>query len=290
MDQELSPATGHVPIGLTNQDSRCAGAKTPGFLDATQRDLLSAFKAWPLWTMLGWNDIRQRYRRSTLGPFWITLSMAVFIGVLGVIYSRIFHVDVEVYLPFLTAGYVTWGFISQVINESCGAFQEGERIIKQIRLPYGLYVFRVIWRNFIILLHTIVIFIPVALLFHVAPGFGTFLVIPGLVLLLANLSWIGLTLAILATRFRDMPQIVATGTQILMFATPIMWPVSVLNGAPWIAEINPLYHFIELVRAPLLGSEPAALSWIVAIGTLALGSALSLTLLSRASNRIVFWV
>jgi hypothetical protein len=49
MDQELSPATGHVPIGLTNQDSRCAGAKTPAFLGATQRDLLSAFKAWLVW-------------------------------------------------------------------------------------------------------------------------------------------------------------------------------------------------------------------------------------------------
>jgi ABC-type polysaccharide/polyol phosphate export permease len=260
------------------------------FLDATQRDLLSAFRAWSLWTMLGWNDIRQRYRRSTLGPFWITLSMAIFIGVLGVIYSRIFHVDVETYLPFLTAGYVTWGFISQVINESCGAFQEGERILKQIRLPYGLYAFRVIWRNFIIFLHTIVIFIPVALLFQISPRITVFLIVPGLILLLANLTWIGLTLAILAARFRDMPQIVATGTQILMFATPIMWPVSVLNGAPWIAEINPIYHFIELVRAPLLGSAPTPQSWAVAIGTLVLGSALSLMLLNRASNRVVFWV
>jgi lipopolysaccharide transport system permease protein len=260
------------------------------FIDATRRDLFSALKAWPLWTMLGWNDIRQRYRRSTLGPFWITLSMAMFIGVLGVIYSRIFQVDVKTYLPFLTAGYVTWGFISQVINESCGAFQEGERIIKQIRLPFGLYVFRVIWRNFIIFLHTVVIFLPVALVFRVPLGATIFLVVPGLILLLANMSWIGLMLAILATRFRDMPQIVATLTQILMFATPIMWPVSALNGAPWIAEINPIYHFIELIRAPLLGNQPATLSWMVAIGTLVLGSALSLLLLNRASKRVVFWV
>src|SRR5258708_32822844 len=119
MDQESSPAAGHM-AGLTSQDSGYAVIKTRPFLDATQRDLLSAFEAWPLWTMLGWNDIRQRYRRSTLGPLWITLSMAVFIGVLGVIYSRIFHVEVDIYLPFLTAGYVTWGFIAQVINESCG--------------------------------------------------------------------------------------------------------------------------------------------------------------------------
>jgi ABC-2 type transport system permease protein len=257
---------------------------------ATKRDLWPALCAWRLWTMLAWNDIRLRYRRSTLGPFWITLSMAMFISILGVIYSRIFHVDVETYLPFLTAGFVTWGLVSQVINESCGAFQEGERIIKQIRLPYALHVFRVVWRDFIIFLHTIVIFIPVALLFRVQIEFTIFLVVPGLILLLANLSWIALTLAILAARFRDITQIVATMTQILMFATPIMWPVSTLSGSTWIAEINPLYHFIELVRTPLLGGEPALLSWMVAVGTLVIGSALSFMLLSRASKRIVFWL
>ena len=112
----------------------------------------------------------------------------------------------------------------------------------------------------------------------------------GLILLLANLSWIALTLAILAARFRDMTQIVATMTQIALFATPIMWPVSTLSGATWIAEINPLYHFIELVRAPFLGGEAAPLSWMVAVGTFVIGSALSLMLLNRASNRIVFWV
>jgi ABC-type polysaccharide/polyol phosphate export permease len=79
-------------------------------------------------------------------------------------------------------------------------------------------------------------------------------------------------------------------TQIAMFATPIMWPVSTLSGAAWIADVNPLYHFIELVRAPLLGGEPALLSWMVTVGTLVIGSVLSLMLLNRASNRIVFWV
>ncbi len=275
-------------IATTHRNPRLL--RMQSLLDATRRDAISAVKAWRLWTMLGWNDIRQRYRRSTLGPFWITLSVAVFIGVLGVIYSRIFHVEVETYLPFLTVGYVTWGFISQVVNESCGSFQEGERLIKQIRLPYGLYVFRVIWRNFIIFLHTVVIFIPVALLFRVSVGFTVFLVVPGLILLLANLSWVALTLAIVAARFRDITQIVVTLTQIMLFATPIMWPVSTLGGSTWIAEINPLYHLIELVRAPLLGSAPAPLSWAVAIGMFVAGLALALLLLKRASRRIVFWV
>lgn len=260
------------------------------FLDATHRDAIAALKAWRLWTMLGWNDVRQRYRRSTLGPFWITLSMAVFIGVLGMIYSRIFRVNLQTYFPYLTVGYLTWGLISQVVNESCGAFLEGERIIKQLRLPYGMYVLRVVWRNFIVFLHTIVIFVPVALIFHVSPGITGLLAFPGLVLLLANLSWIALALAILAARFRDISQIVVTLTQIFLFATPIMWPVSTLDADTWIAEINPLYHVIEIVRAPLLGNAPATLSWVVASGMLLVGSAFSLYLLGRATRRIVFWV
>ena len=259
-------------------------------IDVTQRDAVSALRAWRLWTMLGWNDIRQRYRRSTLGPFWITLSVVVFIAVLGVIYSRIFHTHIDTYLPFLTVGYVTWGFISQVLSESCQAFQESERIIKQLRLPFGLYVCRIVWRNFIVFLHTIVIFIPVAVFFKVWPGASVVLVLPGLALLLANLTWVALTLAILAARFRDTIQIVTTLIQIMLFATPIMWPVSSLEGATWIAEINPLYHFIELVRAPLLGAVPQPLSWLVAVGTLVVGWFFALRLLARASSRIVFWI
>jgi len=259
-------------------------------LEVIRRDALSAFKAWRLWTMLAWNDILLRYRRSILGPFWITLSMAAFIAVLGVIYSRIFNVDVATYLPFLTLGYVTWGFIAQTVNESCGAFQEGERIIKQLRLPYGLYVFRVVWRNFLIFLHTIVIFVPVALVFRVWPGAHGLLAVLGIILLLANLNGIAMVLAILAARFRDIAPIVVTVMQILLFATPIMWPVSSLGGAVWIAQINPFYHFIELIRAPLLGDAPPLLSWAVALGSLILGSVLSLLLLNRAAKRIVFWV
>ena len=88
--------------------------------------------------MLGWNDIRQRYRRSVLGPFWITISMAVFILLLGVIYSHIFQIDVKTYFPFLALGYIIWGFIAQTTGESFISFQESERIIRQIRLPYSI--------------------------------------------------------------------------------------------------------------------------------------------------------
>ena len=76
--------------------------------------------------MLGWNDIRQRYRRSVLGPFWITISMAVFITLLGEIYSHIFKIELKTYLPYLSLGYIIWGFVATTTSESFD-FVSGKR-------------------------------------------------------------------------------------------------------------------------------------------------------------------
>jgi ABC-type polysaccharide/polyol phosphate export permease len=254
------------------------------------RDFYEGLLAWPLWSSLAWNDIKQRYRRSVLGPFWITLSMGVLVIVLGYIYSRIFHTDIETYLPFLSLGFILWGFISTTITESCEAFRHGARIIKQIKIPYSIHILRVLWRNFIVLLHTIVIFIPVSLVFALKPNLAILLALPGLVLLCVNLAWVELVLAILSTRFRDVSLIVTTLVQVTLFATPIMWPIETLGDQRFIAEINPVYHLLELVRAPLLGAPPEAVSWIVAAGMAIVGWLVALALFNRVSRAIVFWL
>lgn len=254
------------------------------------RDLYEGLRAWPLWTMLGWEDIRQRYRRSVIGPFWITLSMGLFIGILGVVYSRIFRMDIAVYLPFLALGLTVWNYISACLNESCTAFQEGERVIKQVKWPFSVYILRLVWRNLIVFLHTIVIYVPLALVFGTPLRLVSLLALPGLVLLFANLVWVCLALAILAARFRDVVPIVTTLVTVMMFATPIMWPVSTLGDMLWVAEINPVHHLIELIRAPILGTYPETLSWIVAVAMLIVGSICAMFLFRRVARRIVYWL
>jgi ABC-type polysaccharide/polyol phosphate export permease len=258
--------------------------------DIAATEIFQGFRAWRVWTILGWDDIRQRYRRSILGPFWITLSMGIFILLLGVIYGRLFHMDLSTYMPYLSVGYIVWGFISAVTTDSSGAFHEGSRIIKQIKLPYSIYVLRTVWRNFIVFLHTIVIFIPVAIYFKVVPNWNTFLAIPGLFLVIVNVIWVAAALAIVSTRYRDIQPIVGTIVQLMMFATPIMWPVTSLGNATIVAEANPIYHLIEIVRAPMLGAAPELRSWLVACGLAVAGSLLAAGLLISKSQRIVFWL
>jgi len=281
-------------IGMAPSAADAAAQSAPatgGAAEVVAEELLAGFAAWRLWMILGWDDIRQRYRRSVLGPFWITLSMGMFILLLGVIYSRLFHTDLATYLPYLSVGYIVWGFMSQVTNESCMAFQEGARIIKQIKLPFSIHILRIVWRNIIVFLHTIVIYIPVAIIFKVEPTLAIFFVIPALFLVLINVTWVALVLAILTTRFRDILPIVGTGIQIAMFATPIMWQLSSLSGrSTLIAELNPLYHLLEIVRAPILGTAPEWQSWLVAVVLAVVGTIGATALLVSKSKRIVFWL
>jgi ABC-type polysaccharide/polyol phosphate export permease len=286
--ERTSTATPLIPAAQPTPTPRIR--KADGAADIIAAEALNGFRAWRIWMILGWDDIRQRYRRSILGPFWITLSMGIFILLLGIIYGRLFHVNLSTYMPFLSVGYIVWGFISTVANDSCVAFHEGSRIIKQIKLPYLTYVLRVVWRNFIVFLHTIVIFVPVALFFRLVPDWNTLLALPGLFLVAINVTWVATILAILSTRYRDIQPIVTTVVQLGMFATPIMWPVSSLGNATIVAEINPIYHLIELVRAPMLGATPEYRSWLVAAGMAIVGSALATGLLVSKSRRIVFWL
>jgi ABC-type polysaccharide/polyol phosphate export permease len=102
--------------------------------------------------------------------------------------------------------------------------------------------------------------------------------------------WVGIVFAVLNARFRDVSQLVETALQITVFATPIMWPISAIGDRRYIADVNPMYHLIELARAPLLGAAPSALSWGVALAAAVAGLLLAVLLLRRVERRIVYWL
>lgn len=243
-----------------------------------------------LWGRLGWQDIRQRYRRSKLGPFWLTISMGTLVGALGVLYSALFKVAVADYLPFVAAGFIVWGLISGLIADGCTAFIEAESIIKQVRVPLSIHVYRVVWRNFIIFAHNVVIFIIVAVLFSVRPGWIALLAFLGVVLVCLNGVWIGLLCGLMSARFRDVPQAVASVVQIAFFLTPVFWKPELLPDRVVVLDVNPFFYLLEVVRAPLLGRMPSPTTWGATLTITICGWLVTCILYTRRRGRIAYWL
>lgn len=254
------------------------------------RDAANALSHWRLWTMMGWHDILKRYRRSVLGPFWLTLSMAFTVACLSVIYGTLLRMPLNVYVPFLSVGLAIWTFVSTTIIEGCFGFLDHEGLIKNIKMPIMMHALRVVWRNLIILFHNIVIYFVVMIIFGSWPGPAALLALPGLLLLTINLSWMSLFLGIVCTRFRDVSQIVGSLSQLLFFITPVMWSPDLLTSHQWAVDINPLYHTLQTIRSPLLGVTPSLISWAVTAGVAVVGWLLTFRLFIFSRSRVVYWL
>jgi lipopolysaccharide transport system permease protein len=254
------------------------------------KEFQRAFSMRDAWLYLGLQDIKLRYRRSVLGPWWLTISTAIMVIALGFLWSKIFLTDLKSYMPFFAVGYVFWTFILMQLTDSITGFVQFENIIKQTKLPFPIFVFRLAVRNFIVLLHNFVVVL--AVLFIVGDGlnWNALILIPAFILIYLLAITTSIIVSIFCTRFRDLQQVVLSGLQIVFFFSPILWQPSSLKGSLQLISFNPVYHCLEIIRQPLLGFVPSLNNWLWVIGILGLSFLISIYLLGRYRSRIVFWL
>lgn len=256
----------------------------------SKSEFLAALRAHELWRYLAWQDIRLRYRRSRIGPLWITLSMAIFCLSLGVVYSQLFKADIREYLPFLSVGFVLWGLISSLLAEFPNLYVDNAAYIKDIKTNPFIIMFRAVTRHLITLGHNALIIIGIYLYFGINPGFVALLALPGIFLVLLNLIAVGVVLSLFGARFRDVAPITQSLIQVLFFVTPVTWFPRLLERDSWVTVVNPLSYYLDLMRSPLLGQAPAAMSWWVTLLTLCIFGLFAMVVHRIKSSRIPFWV
>ena len=259
--------------------------------DMAFHDLRASAKRLGLAWSLAWHDVVSRYRGSILGPFWITLSMGFMVLGIAFLYAKLFNVAVEQYLPMVALGIVFFGVISGIITEGCDTFVFASGMLSQTSLPMFVFVWRTVLRNLINLAHHLVIVIAVLVIFgywrRMNPAAG----LVGLVFLVVNAGWISMLAGIAAARFRDIPQVVTSVMQFAAFVTPVFWPSDRLTGSRRIVlDLNPFYHMLEAVRAPLLGKpiEPHTYAYLALMAVL--GWALTFSVFSVTRRRIVHYL
>jgi ABC-type polysaccharide/polyol phosphate export permease len=253
-------------------------------------DLLNGARLYELWTRLAFHDIRQRFRRSVLGPFWLTLSMGTLVATLGLVFSTLFQQDIAKTLPYIATGIIFWGLLTGCINDGTTVFISAESFVRNVPTPLSVHFYRMMARNVMIWGFNMAIYLVVVVLFGLMPGWNLLLFIPGFILFLMNAAWISLAAGVLCTRYRDIPQIIANGIQVIFFLTPIFWSPATLPNRPAFVVFNPFYHLIEIVRAPLLGEVVSPMSWGLCVGIAVAGLGFTAWLYRRAHARIAYWV
>jgi ABC-2 type transport system permease protein/lipopolysaccharide transport system permease protein len=253
-------------------------------------DLREGARLWELWSALALLDVRIRFRRSILGPFWITLSFGLMIVVLGSVYAHVLKESVVSFLPYLAAGLLAWNFIAATIRDSCAAFTDESGALWQSNVPRSICVYRLLCRNLILAALNVPIVVVVMIACGAGVGPGIVWLAPALLLLITNLLWLGFVLALVTTAWRDTGRLVGLVLQFGLLVTPIIWRVEQVPALAWFATANPLYHAVELVRAPLLSQPVPATTWAISLFALGVGTAGAFALFSALRWRITYWL
>nr|WP_246389322.1 ABC transporter permease [Microvirga mediterraneensis] len=273
--------------GFKEAKSRTVGSQVLEVL----REVRDGWRWRELWMTLGWREVQMRHRRSEIGPFWNTLSLAFVAICIGGLYGGIMERPMSDYIPHLVAGYMIWTLLQALVSEGKDAFVSNAAAIREIAVPGTVYVYKLLWKNLIILGYNSLVYVAVLILYQVSPFPNILLVLPALALVLVNGIWVGLLLGLINVRYRDFGQLIPNAMRLGFFVTPILWyPDSVSGIRRIFVDFNPFYYFIELMRTPLLGQAPTSLIWIVAIGITAVGWGITLPIYAHWRQRIAFWV
>ena len=265
-------------------------ADDPKYLN-TLKDLADSFGRAELWITLAWHDIKLRYRRSIIGPFWISLATLIVIGIMSFVYASILKQGIYGFLPFAAAGLISWEMISACILEGTRVFIDQASAIRQVPLPLPVHVLRLVSQKFFIAIHNGLAVLLIFLVLREPINLKILLLLPGLCVVLINMCWLVLLLGILGARFRDVPVIANCLTPILFLSTPIFWHPEMLPASrSWLVDLNPAANLIEVLRGPMLGIVPSGSTWLACGVITVSGWALTILVFARCRHRIALWV
>ncbi|WP_242927469.1 ABC transporter permease [Pontibacter vulgaris] len=202
------------------------------------------------------------YQQTILGPAWMFLQPILTLATYTLIFGRLVGLSTGTLPPvlFYFSGIILWNFFNECFGGTANTFRENAQVFSKVYFPriitplsifctqfirlfiqlfllFLLYCYYILFRDFIPRLDTWFFVFPVALLAVGSIGMG-----------------LGLTLSVITAKYRDLSGFVQLGIRLLMFGTPVIYPLTYL--APdmrWIIQLNPLTSLFELFRFSLYG-------------------------------------
>ncbi|MDD9908818.1 MAG: ABC transporter permease [Ahrensia sp.] len=259
-------------------------------LSAGWSDLREGMQKYRIWRELVRRDVVGKTRGSRLGFTWIIIAQAAATAGIGLVYGRLFGLPIEEYIPYLAIGLIVWSLMITMISEASNCFASNRAYLLQSRIPLSLCCYRLVARNIALFFLKSIIIVAVLVIFQVEQSWYSLMAIPGLAVIAFAGFLTAITLGYVNAKYRDVGQFVTAATVFLFFMTPVIWKSNRLGSYAWVAEWNPLYHFLNLVRSPLLQQELSSHSFAMVGASLLILTLTSVSVYRIWGRRILYWL
>lgn len=218
-----------------------------------------------LFYFLAWRDIKVKYKQTILGAGWAIFQPFITMVVFTIFFGKFAKMpsDGAPYPIFVYAGLIFWNLFSTGFSQVSNVFVNNERIITKIYFPRIILPTAVVFTSVVDFFFSAIIMAGMLIYFQYLPSFLGLLLIP-LLIILTFISTLGagLLAASLNVRYRDMRYILPFFIQILLFVTPVIYPVSIVSQQwRWVLGLNPMSGIIDTARAGLLGTTE--IDWLL---------------------------
>lgn len=265
-------------------------SQTSSKLAIAQKEIFEALAKVNFAFYIASSDTKTRYRRSVLGPLWLVLGTLIGVGGLGIVWSTLFEVDRENFIPSLAIGLVTWYLLTSCIVDSASAFYGNRDIFLNMQTSSILVSLLVLIKNLINFFHNFIVVIIVLMIYPKNVGLVSLLAIPGLILVSFNLLGVIQLLGFVGARYRDLSPLLAAVMQPLFFITPVLFRPHQLGANAFIADLNPFTYWLALIRDPIMGNAPSGATWLLVIILTILTWAMALFVTANKRHRLAYWV
>ena len=276
---ELPPGTSYTyPLSPSSRRARA------------WRDIVNGAKTFRVWGKLPLAATLQSFRRTIIGPYLPLFTRSTSIVLMALLFGKVLDLDGGRYVPHFVVGLIVWRLLDSVIRSSCVAFRNAREVIHATDLPLSVHIYEAVWYATIQFLLNVALIGVIGLFFGVRPGWAALVAVPGLAFICLNGLWASLLLGSLAPSVTVLPQICKRVMRIAFFATPIIWMADQFPGRQTLIQFNPFFHFVELVRGPLLGNPPSLTSWLYVAGITVAGALAAFAVFSRRRGKIGYLI
>ncbi|WP_296603997.1 ABC transporter permease [Nocardioides sp.] len=280
------------PAGLSWQGYAPIDASIGAQISAAAGDVAEGIRRWQSWTYLAIEQVKNQYRRTVIGPWWLTLQTAAMVSGLAVLFGSIFGQSLSDFLPYIAGGFIGFWLLTGLTGQGASVFVSNASTLISTRQPLSALVFQSATHELLQFGHNLVIVAALVALGLVPLSLKLLLVVPAIAVIVLNGVAIGLWLGPTVARYRDVGPLVVSIMQMLMFFTPVFWRADDVDasGRGVLVTWNPFAHLLNLFRDPLLGEFPSATTWTGVVGVTAINLVLAAWVFSRARSRLPYWV